>query len=398
MSILDKVFRSKKSKSSSNIFDTTDMGLNYGSMGYNNRNAMMLSTVYRCVQVISDSIASIPIEVLNTKTKKKFTSHPTFNLLNKEPNSIMSRFTFTKLITSQLLLNGNAYAYIRRDSNGNVTELVYIPSDYVTVIYPNYLTPPTYSVVGFDTVLEQDQILHFLNYSVDGVNGISTLTNAKLTLNLAMNSEKHCANFFKSNANLNGILTVDSLLTTEQKKDIKKSWNSTFNGNDLNNSGIAVLEGNMKFAPVSVNSKDSQLLETRQFNVLDICRFFGVNPVKVFDLSKGSYNTVEALQLSFLTECLQPIMTALELEFERKLYKPSEKPFIDVVFDLSNFLRADLATRASYFSQLFQIGSITPNEIRKELNLNDIEGGDNAYIQVNMQKLNNVGVNNNIEK
>lgn len=104
---------------------------------------------------------------------------------------------------------------------------------------------------------------------------------------------------------------------------------------------MCVLEGNMDFSPITVSPSDAQLLETRQFNVIDICRFFGVSPVKAFDLSKSSYSTVEATELAFLTDTLAPLLEKIELEFERKLYKPSEKDSIDVRFDTATLLRAD---------------------------------------------------------
>ncbi len=97
----------------------------------------------------------------------------------------------------------------------------------------------------------------------------------------------------------------------------------------------------MDFQPITVNPADAQLLETRAFNVVDICRFFGVSPVKAFDLSKSSYSTVEATELAFLTDTLSPLIEKIEEELERKLYKPSEKASIDVRFDTSALLRAD---------------------------------------------------------
>ena len=145
----------------------------------------------------------------------------------------------------------------------------------------------------------------------------------------------------------------------------------------------------MDFQPITVNPSDAQLLETRQFNVIDICRFFGVSPVKAFDLSKSSYSTVEATQLAFLTDTLAPLLEKIELEFERKLYKPSERNSIDVRFDTSVLLRADKASLANYYNTLFQIGVITPNEIRKALDLEAIENGDHTFVQVNIQTLNN---------
>ena len=146
----------------------------------------------------------------------------------------------------------------------------------------------------------------------------------------------------------------------------------------------------MTFQPITVNPADAQLLETREFNVIDICRFFGVSPVKAFDLSKSSYSTVEATQLAFLTDTLSPLLEKIELEFQRKLYKPSEKKSIDVRFDTSVLLRADKASLAEYYNKLFQIGSITPNEIRKALDFEPIENGDKSFIQVNMSTLDKI--------
>lgn len=121
--------------------------------------------------------------------------------------------------------------------------------------------------------------------------------------------------------------------------------------------------------------------------MIDICRFFGVSPVKAFDLSKSSYSTVEATELAFLTDTLAPLLEKIELEFERKLYKPSEKDSIDVRFDTATLLRADKAALSSYYQTLFNIGVISPNEIRKELDLPSVEYGDNTFVQVNIQTL-----------
>ena len=144
----------------------------------------------------------------------------------------------------------------------------------------------------------------------------------------------------------------------------------------------------MDFQPVMVNPSDAQLLETREFNVIDICRFFGVSPVKAFDLSKSSYSTVEATQLAFLTDTLQPLLEKIEQEFERKLYKPSEKLNIDIKFDTAVLLKVDKTSQAEYFKSLVLIGAMTINEVRKELNLPALENGDNSFVQVNTITLN----------
>ena len=97
---------------------TFDYLLYNSANAYNTNKAMLLSTVYRCVEVISDSVAQLPLEPYKMDSngyKIKFTSHPTYKLLNKEPNSKMSRFTFMKTLIVSTLLKGNGYAYIERD-------------------------------------------------------------------------------------------------------------------------------------------------------------------------------------------------------------------------------------------------------------------------------------------
>lgn len=360
---------------------------------YRNDKAMLLSTVYRCVDVISDSVAQLPLEPYKVDEKgykRKYVEHPTYYLLNKEPNSNMSRFTFMKTLITSVLLDGNGYALIERDHKGDATKLKLIPSELVTVSRVDPLKEKImYNVVGINQLIEPVNMIHILNFSYDGITGISTLQHARNTLGLASDSEAHAEGFFKGGANLAGIIKVQSSLTPKQKLDIKESWQATFSPITGTPNGVAVLEGNMDFQPITVNPADAQLLETRQFNVIDICRFFGVSPVKAFDLSKSSYSTVEATQLAFLTDTLNPLLEKIELEFERKLYKPSERSTIDVRFDTSVLLRADKASQASYYNTLFQIGVITPNEIRKALDLEPLENGDKSFVQVNVTTLDN---------
>lgn len=183
------------------------------------------------------------------------------------------------------------------------------------------------------------------------------------------------------------------MLNEIQKQQLKSSWQQAFSPETGQPNGVAVLEGNMDFSPITVNPADAQLLESRQYNVIDICRFFGVNPTKVFDLTKASYSTVEAENLQFLNDTLQPIIEKIEQEFQRKLFKPSEKAHTVVRFDTSSMLRTDKNSQASYYSTLFNMGAMSINEIRKALDLEPIEGGDTHYVQVNMGATNNNEIN-----
>lgn len=357
---------------------------------YTTEKSMLLSTVYRCVEVISDSVAQLPLEPYKIDSqgyKIKFTSHPTYKLLNKEPNPRMTRFDFIKVMIVSTLLKGNGYAFIERDDKGNAQGLHFIPAELVTIIRPKSLRESvSYSIAGLGTV-ESCNMIHIKNFSYDGIEGVSTLRHARNTLGLSTDAEAHAAGFFKGGANLAGLLKSDTNLTAQQKNDLKRSWQMAFSPASGTPNGVAVLERNLSFEPITVNPTDAQLLETRQFNVVDICRFFGVSPVKAFDLSKSSYSTVEATNLSFLTETLSPLLEKIEEEFERKLYKPSEKDSIDVRFDTATLLRADKQSLANYYQTLFNIGVVSPNDIRKQLDLPAMEGGDNTFVQVNIQTL-----------
>ena len=122
------------------------------------------------------------------------------------------------------------------------------------------------------------------------------------------------------------------------------------------------------------------MLETRQFNVIDICRFFGVSPVKAFDLSKSSYSTVEATQLAFLTDTLAPLLENIELEMKRKVFRPSERSYVEVKFDTSNLLRADKAAQATFMKTMYEMGGMTPNEARRMMDMPKVKNGDQPLV------------------
>lgn len=367
----------------------------FGGSSYTNEKALNLSAVYRAVNLISDSVAKLPLEpykIDGNGYKIKLPKHPTYSILNKKPNVRMTRFTFLKLMVSSMLLRGNAYAYILRGANGNVEQLIYIPSEYVTIIPPQFLSDPvTYSIAGIDGKVEAKDLIHLINYTVDGVVGISTLQYAHLSLGLASDAEAHARGFYSGGCNVGGVLKVQSSLTEKQKRDLKNSWTAAFNKDTGTPNSVAILEGNMDYSPISINPKDSQLIETREFNVIEIARWFSVNPVLLYDLSKSSYSTVEAVNMSFLTDTLQPILEKIENEFETKLFAEED---IEVKFDVNKLLRADKNSLASYYTNLFNIGVMSPNEIRKELDLTNTEEGNNFYLQSNLMTMK--AINNNI--
>lgn len=354
---------------------------------------MLLSTVYRCVDLISGSVAVLPLETYlldKEGFKSKYKSHPAYYLLNSEPNENMTRYTFVKTLMASVLLQGNGYAYIERNSKLEVTQLIFIPAQLVSIVWimdSRGIRRKRYQVSGFKGLVEPNDMIHVLNFSYDGIIGVSTLTHARQTLGIATASEEHAVNFLHSRASAAGVLKVEGpRLTKEQKDDIYATWDRRMNQNP-DRSNVTILEGNMTYQPITISPKDSQLLESRQFNVIDICRFFSVSPVKAFDLSKSSYSTVEATQLDYLTDTALSVITKIEQEINRKVFLPSERNSIVAEFSTSAILRTDKAAQAAYLKDMFYIGAITPNEVRRENNLSRLDNGDQAFVQVNVQTL-----------
>lgn len=357
------------------------------------RYPMLLSAVYRCVDLVSDSLACLPCEVFDVDVdgfRTRDRASGLSRLLGLEPNGNMTAYTFMKVMVSSMLLQGNAYAYIERDAEGQPVQLVYVPAGTVSIQWvqdARGYTRKRYYVAGLSRLVEPYDMLHVLNFSYDGNVGVSTLEHARQTLNIATESEEHASGFFSSGGQLSGVINVTgNRLTKEQKDAIYDTW-----ANRMHSGGVAVLEANMTYQPVSINPRDSQLLESRQFNVVDICRFFGVSPVKCFDLSKSSYSTVEATQIEYLTDTLQPVMTRFEEELNRKLVWPDEWGRREIRFNTSEMLRTNKSTQGEYLRSMMQAGAYTPNEIRREIGLAKVAGGDEALVQVNMTRLRDVG-------
>lgn len=357
-----------------------------GSSTYNSDHAMKLSAVYRAVNCISDSVAQLPLEILRIDSngyKIKDRKNKLFSVLNQKPNIRMNRYTFISLLIQSMLLKGNGYAYIKRGINQEPEQLIFIPYDYVSILPPTTLFEPIkYQVLGIG-IVEPKDLLHFINHSYDGVVGVSTLHYAFNSLGLYHDSEKFASNFFAGGCALGGFIKSETSLTPKQKTEIKEGFGRSFGRSGVSN-GLAVLEGNLDYKPITVNPQESQMLQNREFSIIDVARWFGVSPIKLMDLSKSSYSTVEATQLAFLTDTIAPLLEKIELEIETKLFPLGE---VDVRFDVSQLLRADRQSLANYYSTMIQNGIMQINEVRRELDLPSVEEGDTNFVPVNLQTL-----------
>ena len=378
--------RNAEQRNATVTYPTFNDALNFASFG-NNYGAMNLSAVYRATEIISDSIAILPIKVKeDNKQHLQEINHPiTFAL----SNGIISKYTLIKLLIQSVLLKGNGFAYIERGVDGTVIGLRYLDNQDVQIHYNKNKKELYYtSTVISPKHIEACNMIHLVKNSYDGVNGVSVINYATRTIKTANNTENSASNFFDNGCNLAGVLTVQGQLSAQQRQDIRNSWNQAYsNGGN----GLAVLQGNMSYQPIQLSASESQMLESRQYNVQDIARFFGISPVLLGDLSNSSYSTIEATQNQFLLHTLQPYIEMIEEEFTRKLFKPSESN-LRISIDETALLKTDKTALASYYSTLLNTGVMCINEVRKEIGLAEIEGGDKhiiAYTKIEDNQINN---------
>ena len=355
----------------------------------NQYSAMNISAVYRAVEIISDSIAMLPIKIrqLDADHYNELDSH-SLNLVMKNAG-YLSKYTFIKLLIQSIMLRGNGFAYIERAGDGTVTGLRYLPSGDVQIHY-NKEKKELYYTCNYVSKkrIEPINMIHLLKNTYDGVNGVSTLTYATRSINLSNNTENSANNFFTSGCNLAGILTVQGQLNDKQRDQIRSSWNQAYSNGGA---GLAVLQGNMDYKPIQLSAAESQMLESREFNITDIARFFGISPVLLGALSHSSYSTIEATQNQFLLHTLNPYIVLVEEEFTRKLFKPSESNLV-IDLDETALLKTDKSALAGYYGALLDKGVLCVNEVRKELGYSPIEGGEKhmiAYTKIEDNLINN---------
>ena len=350
-----------------------NLGLTFGDL-YRQRSAMSLSAVYRCTELISDGVAMLPFRV--KQGNAVIDNHPLNNVFS-DRHGLLTKYTFIKLLIQSVLLRGNGFAYIERNGDGSVKSLRYLESNDVQIIW-NKQTGSLYYQVPLVTTkrIEPCNMVHLVKNSYDGINGISVISYADGSLNISKAAEASAMNFYGKGGNLSGVLSVQGQLNSQQRQDIIQNWTTAYSGGGQ---GIAVLQGNMTYQPIQVNAKDAQLIETRQYNTRDICRFFGVAPSMIGDTEGSSYNSIEAEQQAFILHTLMPYVYMVEQEFSKKLLKGSESDFrIDL--DENALLRADKNATASYLSTLTNNGIITRNEARQQLGLEPLDGGDSLVI------------------
>lgn len=365
------------------------LGFN-GTTNFVTTQSMRLSAVYAATNMISNSCALLPIKIITEEGgRKREIEHPLVKVLNLKPNNKFNHFNFMKLLIESVILKGNGYAFIERDENLNVKSLQLIDADHVTPIL-QIDGSVKYLVNGVSQAIDAINMIHLYQHCDNQMRGISTIKYADMTLHGAHAAETHSENFFKSGAGLMGILKSSGPMTNEQKRQAAESWRMSIT--NTMGGGVAVLPQGLDFQAIAISPEDSQLLETRKYNVVEIARFFNISPVKLFDYSNVSYSTLEQTSLSYLQDTILPFTQLMEDEFNLKLFKPSEVGKIMVDFDYSVMVQTDKKTEAEYYTKLLTNGVVTINDVRSKLGYEPSEevGADKHWMQISYATIENI--------
>jgi len=370
----------------------------------NERTAMQTTAVYSAVRILAESVASMPLHVYrrgDNGDRSKAEDLNLFYLLHDKPNPEMTSFIFRETLMTHILLWGNGYAQILRNGRGEVVALYPLLPNKMSVerdekgqLFYRYLRnenePPTMD--GNTVILMPGDVLHIPGLGFDGLVGYSPISMTKNAIGLALAAEEYGSRFFANGAAPAGVLEHPGVIKDVSK--LRESWNETFGGS-RNAGKVAILEEGLHFNPISMSPQDSQLLETRQYQLTEIARIFRIPPHMLADLSKATFSNIEHESLEFVKYTLTPWICRWESSLSDALLSREEQKKYEIRFNVDGLLRGDYKSRMEGYAVGINNGFMCPNDVRRLEGFDLIpeeKGGNNFLVQGAMIKLEDAGI------
>lgn len=346
--------------------------------------AMRVAAAWRCINIIGGAIGTLPLDLIKRESetvRKPAVGHSLRPVLTVKPNPWQTPSEFRRMMQANLLLRGNAYA--RKIMVGRrVVALIPLHPDRVQAEQLDSFAMQ-YKVRdnnGSTATLDQKDILHLRGMSLDGITGMSVLSNMRESLGLALQTEQAGARLFKNGMLSGGVIEHPGKLSPEAAKNLRESLDEKNAGAE--NAGKWILaEEDMKFKPVSLSAEDAQWLGARDFQRYDIAMFFGVPPHMIGATEKTTSwgSGIESQGIGFVTYTLNDWIKTWEETIKRDLLQESEWETLDARFNVNGLLRGDSKGRWEGYVKALQWGVMSPNEIRALEDQNPREGGDIYY-------------------
>lgn len=351
--------------------------------------AFTIPTFYRCVSLISGLIAGCPLLTFKNPGKKPITV-PALDPLNGD--TTYTQYELWELVMTHLLMRGNAYVLKVKDGLGRIVDLRPIWPGRVTPVPTKgggkvFLVKPVDSdgqlLPGQPTEFTTDQVMHIPGMGYDGLVGLSPVSYARQAIGTALAGDRLAGRFYSNGTQLSGILKTAVPLTDETQADeMKRRW-AIKNAGLGNAGGVAVLDAETEFQPLTITPDELQFLESRRWQTTEIARMFGIPPHLVGDVEKStSWGTgIEEQNTAFVAYTLAAWANRIQQRVTREVVSTRGQVSS---FDFSSLLRGDMTERFTAYSTAIQWGFLTRNEARIREDWEPIDGLDEPLTPLNM--------------
>lgn len=360
-----------------------ELAVNSG-VAVNHKTAQQAITAMACARVIGEGLAQIPIKLhksLPNGGSMLARDHKLYGLVGDAPNDYMTSFEWRETMGLHLVFAGNYYAMIVR-VNGKPVELIPLVPKNVTIKQRGVGLGYYYEVWVKDKYItvQPENMLHIKGIAWDSDCGLDGIHLAREAIGLALATEEHGARTFLNGAQANGLLTTEQNLTDPAaRKAMRDSWEETHGG--LKNTGkTALLWGGLKWLSTSQDNDKAQFLETRSFQVSEVCRWARVLPIMVGFADKAmTFASSEQMFLAHVIHTMGPWYTRIEQRLNFQLLSKAERDEgYYFKFNLSALMRGTHKDRAEYFARALGSGGsppwMTQDEVRALEELNPMGG------------------------
>ena len=351
-------------------------------------NALTVAAYYDGIRIISEDIARLPLPTFRRleRGREPAPEHPVFRLLMQSPNENMSAMSFREAMTGNAISWGGGYALIQRNGRGEPQRMDIIhPSrvkieqdDNGRVFYEVQVNRTQTSVETI--VVRQTNMFHLHGVSDDGIRGYSVARFGSETIGRSIAQDAFSSSFFRSGSSPSGAIRyAKKFANKEEIQRLRTQWQETYAGAGGWHKPI-ILDQGAEWQTITIPPEDAQMIESQNFSVSDIARWLRIAPHKLGQMEDATFSNIEQQNLDHINDTLMPWMVRWEQECTRKLYIGEETDFFSK-HDVKELIRGDSEARSAFFREMFNIGTMSQNEIRAENDMNPIEDGDTYYIQ-----------------
>jgi len=347
--------------------------------------ALGVACVFACIRVRADAISSLPINVhqVQVRQRRMATEHAMNRYLELKPNDEMTSVDMMWAVEANLCLHGKAFIEIVRDGDLDPVELYPIESNRMDVSRHEFSKKLVYRVTDTGKRLLSRNVCHFKSNTLNGVNSLNTTQTVRECIALALAMQDNAAKFFGNGSRPNGVLKHPGSLSAGAAERLKDQFEEQSGGKNLYR--LLMLEEGAEYVATRSENKDSQFLESKDSQNLEICRVWGVPPHKVGIVGAAPRANVEQENISFATDVIRPECRKIEAELNVKCFSDEElDQGYRVFFDLDAMQRGDMASRMTAYGAGRQWGILTANDCRFRENLDALPGGDVLLQPINM--------------